>query len=58
MTKFENTTSLQALTEQELENTAGGIAPFLIGAGIVALLFGQDNYGRVDTLLHVYLVNK
>lgn len=40
MTKFENTPSLQSLTEQELENTAGGIAPFLIGAGIVAGLGG------------------
>ena len=40
LTRFENTTSLQALTEQELENTAGGIAPFLIGAGIVAGLGG------------------
>ena len=40
MTKFENTPSLQSLTEQELENTAGGIAPFLIVAGIVAGLGG------------------
>lgn len=40
MTKFENTTSLQSLTEQELENTAGGIAPFLIGLGIVTSLGG------------------
>ena len=38
MTKFENSTSLQPLTEQE--NTAGGIAPFLIGLGIVTSLGG------------------
>ena len=38
MTKFENTTSLQPLTEHE--NTAGGIAPFLIGLGIVTSLGG------------------
>ena len=40
MTQFDNTTSLQPLTEQELENTAGGLAPFLIGVGIVAGLGG------------------